>query len=236
MAIPISIGYTNCLPRVLQGSFDGRRLGGAYETRGFFVRDLLKGSELSTQEGHDGSVSGLAFNRAGTLLATGGQDQRVGRWNLGDLTLVGPLRKAHAGKGHTMVDFVPGTDQLVSSGSDAELLLWPAGDRQEEPLPLIGHRRPAYAFAFTPDGGRLIAGDGDKQVFSWEINPEHWRRNACRVANRNLTHDEWDLYVGSGPPRKTCPELRDLASSVTHETVSGQAARTVMMCFRGCRP
>jgi WD40 repeat protein len=182
----------------------GRWLAGSYESKGFFVRDLKSGSERSTRGGHEGMVSGLAFNRDASLLATGGYDQRVGLWRLPDLRLEGDLRKGHSGTAHTIVAFNPATGQLVSSGSDALVLLWPPVNEPEQALPLLGHGRPAYALAFTPDGRRLLAGDGNQKVFLWDIDPALWRQRACRMVNRNLTADEWRTYGGPGPYQETC--------------------------------
>jgi hypothetical protein len=32
-----------------------------------------------------------------------------------------------------------------------------------------------------------------------------WVRQACRIANRNLTLEEWQTYLGSAPYQQTCP-------------------------------
>lgn len=34
-----------------------------------------------------------------------------------------------------------------------------------------------------------------------------WKRAACRIANRNLTQQEWRQYFGDLPYHKTCPAL-----------------------------
>lgn len=34
-----------------------------------------------------------------------------------------------------------------------------------------------------------------------------WKRLACRIANRNLTRQEWRQYLGDLPYQKTCPGL-----------------------------
>ena len=48
----------------------------------------------------------------------------------------------------------------------------------------------------TPAGGALLS-----------VDPVVWRREACRLAGRNLTDDEWARYLpGQGPRRRTCPQ------------------------------
>jgi hypothetical protein len=41
----------------------------------------------------------------------------------------------------------------------------------------------------------------------WDVDPPVWRRRACAIAGRNLTREEWKLYLPEGTVyRATCPE------------------------------
>ena len=41
----------------------------------------------------------------------------------------------------------------------------------------------------------------------WDVDPAVWRRRACAIVGRNLTREEWRLYLPSGTPyRATCSE------------------------------
>ena len=53
----------------------------------------------------------------------------------------------------------------------------------------------------------LASGSMDGTVILWDVNLGSWLDLACRIANRNLTMDEWQRYVGPGPYRQTCPNL-----------------------------
>jgi len=57
--------------------------------------------------------------------------------------------------------------------------------------------------AFSPDGARLWIG-GNSFL---DVNVEHWRALACRIAGRDLTQDEWTIFVGDQPYRPTCEAL-----------------------------
>jgi WD40 repeat protein len=186
---------------------DGDWLAGGYEGGGLFVRNLRSGEQRNAPAGHHGRVTGVAFNERADLLATGGEDQRVGLWRVPELSLVGDLGREHSGPGAISVVFNPVTGQLLSSGGDSVINLWPSAGEGDDaaPLPLIGHEKPAYALAFSPDGRRLLAGDGNRRVFLWEIDPGLWRERACALVNRNLTEDEWRSHVGTVPYQETCP-------------------------------
>jgi hypothetical protein len=61
--------------------------------------------------------------------------------------------------------------------------------------------------ALRPDGLELAVRTADG-VAVWDLDPEHWMTAACEVAGRNLTRDEWDLYIGDlADYRPTCPEF-----------------------------
>jgi hypothetical protein len=41
----------------------------------------------------------------------------------------------------------------------------------------------------------------------WDIDPAVWRQRACAIVGRNLTREEWKLYLPPGTPyRATCSE------------------------------
>jgi hypothetical protein len=45
-------------------------------------------------------------------------------------------------------------------------------------------------------------------VILWDLDLDHLKAEACRTANRNLTCDEWQSYIGADKPyRKTCEGL-----------------------------
>ncbi len=60
--------------------------------------------------------------------------------------------------------------------------------------------------AFNSDGMELAV-DTEQGIVVWDLDPDHWVDAACDVAGRNLTHTEWDQYIGDlAPYRATCPQ------------------------------
>ena len=69
-------------------------------------------------------------------------------------------------------------------------------------LPFLG-----LGNAFSPDGKRLAVSGVESLAMLWDIDPAVWRRRACAIAGRNLTREEWRLYLPAGKPyRTTCSE------------------------------
>jgi WD40 repeat protein len=208
-----------------------------------------------------GSVLSLAFNREGTLLATGSYSGRLDLWDVDTHAAHGkPMRVADDGV--PAVAFDP-TGRLVASGSAiGPVRVWRVSDQRPAFPPLAGHTPPVTAAAFDPSGSFLATtslfggtrlwdpdtglGYGDELVGSarpgslasvdlppflglrnafspdgkllavagvetrgmlWEVDPAVWRRRACAIVGRNLTREEWKLYLPPGTPyRATCSE------------------------------
>jgi hypothetical protein len=63
------------------------------------------------------------------------------------------------------------------------------------------------------DGGSVLRRDGQQAavitsqgIVVWDLDPDTWVQAACQLAGRNLTHAEWDQYIGDlAPYRQTCP-------------------------------
>jgi len=54
----------------------------------------------------------------------------------------------------------------------------------------------------------LLASVGEADLIAfWEVDFDGWASRSCRIANRNLTQQEWSTYLGNRPYRKTCPNL-----------------------------
>jgi WD40 repeat protein len=62
-----------------------------------------------------------------------------------------------------------------------------------------------YDMAFSPDGTKLATySSGNSDLVLWDVTLETWRTYACRMANRDLTEEEWSTYLGDRPYRQTC--------------------------------
>jgi WD40 repeat protein len=67
------------------------------------------------------------------------------------------------------------------------------------------HDRAVVTLAFAPDGSVLLSGSLDRTIVIHDMTPANWLVRACRVANRNLTLDEWTQFVGDrSSHRSTC--------------------------------
>ncbi|NJO15388.1 MAG: hypothetical protein HC877_06470 [Thioploca sp.] len=79
----------------------------------------------------------------------------------------------------------------------------------QQPLgePITGHTYGVSSVAFSAGGYMLASGSDDKTVRLWNINPNAWIKQLCAIADRNLSHKEWQKYLGNRPHEKTYPDL-----------------------------
>jgi WD40 repeat protein len=78
--------------------------------------------------------------------------------------------------------------------------------RHQEPLGALPIGLSVLDVAFSPDGTTLVASTLDG-IQRWGVNVGSWKRRACRIANRNLTPQEWTRYLIGIPYHRTCPAV-----------------------------
>ncbi|UCC62385.1 MAG: WD40 repeat domain-containing protein, partial [Anaerolineae bacterium] len=100
------------------------------------------------------------------------------------------------------VTFSPDSSaNLLASGSaDGTVILWDTASRRMIGQPLRGHDASVNNVAFSSDGKCLASASDDRTIVVWDVDPASWREQACRIANRPLTEDEWQQYLVDATP------------------------------------
>lgn len=66
--------------------------------------------------------------------------------------------------------------------------IWPTGQNY------------VYGAAVDPSGDWAAVGMGDGWLAFWSLRLQDWMADACRIANRELSEEEWRTYVGAEVP------------------------------------
>ncbi|EUC61955.1 tyrosine kinase family catalytic domain protein, partial [Rhizoctonia solani AG-3 Rhs1AP] len=173
-------------------------------------------------EGHEYSVSSVAFSPDGKSIASGSDDHTIRIWDAHSLSSIGEPLRGHDGS-IKYISYSP-LDNIIASGSeDKTIRLWDVNTCQQLGGPLFGNHR-FYSVAFSPDakliasgcGGYLSRDPSANTVQLWDvqkmtaasnlfkghagaINSVHFSPNGYRVASgsNDMTIRVWDVERGT---------------------------------------
>jgi WD40 repeat protein len=158
-----------------------------------------------TLQPHWKLVSALSFDPLGRWLATGSEDGTVQLWDLDQPNAKPVVLHGHEGNIHALA-IAPKGYWLAEGGEDDAVRLWDLNMPEMEPVVLRGHMGDVSTLAFDPRERYLATGSMDGTVLLWDLSIDNLVRSACRGAGRNLTREEWNLYLSTLKYRATCPE------------------------------
>ncbi|HBX69151.1 MAG TPA: hypothetical protein DEH25_07165, partial [Chloroflexi bacterium] len=175
---------------------------------------------LQFQGGHSRSILRVKFHPNGKILASAGGDDVIRLWNVDPDSpdfgqTIGPPMVAQ-GQDVYGIAFSPDGKFLASATiQDGKLQLWdtdPESPTFGQPLgvPLNQDNIWAISIEYSPDGKYFAVGDVYTWVHLWNVDPLAWIEYICERAGRNLSEDEWNLYLSWAgpydPSYKTCPQ------------------------------
>ena len=105
--------------------------------------------------------------------------------------------------------FTPDSRFLVAAGDGGTVRLWPVDDHLAESIALKGQAGAIQVLTLSKDGTHIAAGRQDGTIEVWRfMDTQDLAGQVCDLVSRNLTRDEWDLYIGDDIEYEcTCPGL-----------------------------
>ena len=82
---------------------------------------------------------------------------------------------------------------IASGGADGSVILWDLETSQQLGDPIAAHTEGVRSLAFSGDGRTLASAGVDGDVVVWDVDFTSWQARACRIANRGLRQQEWEL-------------------------------------------
>jgi WD40 repeat protein len=197
-------GITDDATTFLNFSPDGRWLVSGNDMGGSTqVWEAATGREVTPQlDGY--REHSAVFSPDGRWVASGGFDGTARVWE----TVTGRevARMMHEDTVNSIA-FSPDGRWVVSGSNDKTTRVWAAATGQEVARLTcdysIGH------VVFSPDGRRVasVSEGEDWAIYIWRWRPDDLIAEACKRVLRNLSEEEWKLYLPDEPYRKTCLNL-----------------------------
>ncbi len=156
------------------------------------------------------NIKSVRFNPGNNLLAVGDGDGNIELW---DIELHKKLSgvKAHDGQIND-IQFNPALFQMATAGNDKKLKIFnikdPA-DLTEPPVTFSDNDGFVLVMKFSPDGQMIVSGESGEQdnLVGRPTHADNLINNICSIVSRNMTHEEWNSYVGKDIPfEKTCQD------------------------------
>jgi WD40 repeat protein len=149
-------------------------------------------------------TSSLAFSPTGTL-ETGTVGGNVQGWDpISSRALSDPLPVA--ADPVAAIAFDPtGQRVATTSSQDGTVKLFSTSTLEQQGITLTTDQGAASSARFGPHGNGLIVVDDLGDGFTLPTAPSAWEQQACDIAGRNLTRQEWDLFLPGQSYTRTCP-------------------------------
>lgn len=97
------------------------------------------------------------------------------------------------------VEYSPNGLLLASAGYDKKLQMWVV-DHEEEDLPVVMdiNNSNIWRLSFTQGSDYLLASCNNGEIRVWQTDPKALAEQICPKLKRNMTKEEWEIYVGNG--------------------------------------
>jgi WD40 repeat protein len=148
-------------------------------------------------------VSSVAFSPDGKYAVSGSWDGTVSIWEV--ISGKELFRMTHDFEVNS-VNFSPDGKYIVSGGADRTARVWEVASGKE--VARMTHDDHVITAIFSPDSSYVVSASWDDTARAWEYFPEDLIITACSYALRNLTHTEWNTFIGDALPyQAVCTNL-----------------------------
>ncbi len=95
------------------------------------------------------------------------------------------------------LEFSPDGELLASAGLDRKIQMWVVDHEEDLPIEMDNNNGNVWHIAFAKGSNYLIGSCNDGEVRVWPTDTKVLAEQVCPKLNRNMTKEEWRIYVGS---------------------------------------
>lgn len=110
--------------------------------------------------------------------------------------------------GISAIRFSPDGLLLASAGLDRKLQMWVVDQEEDLPILMDNNNGNIWDIGFAKDSNYLIASCNNGEIRIWPTDPRMLAEQVCPKLTRNMTPEEWEIYVANGIEYETtCKSL-----------------------------
>jgi WD40 repeat protein len=156
------------------------------------------------------NITAIRFKPDENKLALGDKEGNIELWDLNSRKRISSV-KAHDSQINN-IQFNPRLNQMATASNDKTLKIFNVEnmtDLTEPPITFSDNDGFVLAIQFSPDGELIVSGGyaTSGNLVSRPVHTDNLIKNICSLVIRNMTQDEWNIYVAKDiSPEPTCPE------------------------------
>ncbi len=153
----------------------------------------------------------VAFHPSRPIVAYGLEfvNEKKGTVKLLDINTKKVVKELSGHKaGISDLEFSPDGLLLASAGLDRKLQMWVVDHEEDLPVVMDNNNGYVWSLSFSKGSDYLLASCNNGEVRIWPTDPKMLAEQVCPKLTRNMTPDEWKIYVGNNVPyESTCRSL-----------------------------
>ncbi len=189
-------------------SADGRLLAGVSTSGKLILMDLRTNLYSDLRDESPNRILSVAFHPTKNLIAFGVEmaKEKRGVVKIFDLDSKKITKELSGHKaGISDLEFSPDGQLLASAGLDSKLQMWVVEHVNDLPIEMENNNGYVWDIAFSKDSNYLLAASNNGEIRVWPTDPKMLADKVCPNITRNMTDEEWSIYVGGTIPyESTC--------------------------------